>query len=73
TFGIHIHKHIFGIATGGAAVMKKLCRIANIPHQECLAHSIHLGVRDSILQQSGDNRKIQTLRAITKKTWRMKL
>ncbi|MES1906207.1 MAG: hypothetical protein MHPSP_003875, partial [Paramarteilia canceri] len=68
TFGIHIQRHIFGITTDGAAVIKKLCRIANILYQKCLACTIHLGICDSVLQLSDDIRKTQFFESVYKES-----
>ncbi|MES1903600.1 MAG: hypothetical protein MHPSP_003566, partial [Paramarteilia canceri] len=72
-FEINIQRLIFSIITDRDYRMKKLYRIANISNQEYLAQAIYLGVHDSILQQSGDSRKTQTIESDYKEAWRMKL
>ena len=45
-FGLSLEKHIFGVVTDGASMMKKLARLMGVEHQICHSHGLHLAVCD---------------------------
>ncbi len=53
-FGLSLSRDIVGMTTDGAAVMKKIGRLAEVEHQLCHAHGIHLSVCD-VLYCKGAN------------------
>ena len=45
-FGLSVDKHIVGVVSDGASVMKKYARLLGVDHQICHSHGLHLAVCD---------------------------
>ena len=45
-FGLSIDKHIVGVVSDGASVMKKYARLLGVEHQICHSYGLHLAVCD---------------------------
>ena len=54
-FNLKRRKHIVGVISDGAAVMKKTGRLLEIEHQLCHSHGSHLAVCDLLYKDSEDS------------------
>ena len=54
-FNLIRQKHIVGVVSDGAAMMKKTGRLLEIEHQLCHSHGSHLAVCDLLYKDSGDS------------------
>ena len=50
-FGLSVQKHIFGVVSDGASIMKKFAWLLGIEYQICHAPGLHLSVCDILYKQ----------------------
>jgi hypothetical protein len=72
-YALNINDDILGMTTDGAAVIKKIDRLAECHQQLCFAHGIQLAVIDVLYKNKGRRCLIYTLESDSESMKEMKL